>query len=319
MKNVRLNVEVPAQPGGAEASSSPFVRVGVIALVGFGVGVAWPRVMGIQVGPAPIPSLTAGEPESDPRALATAGTATPLASASAAPAASNSAPTKANGPVAITIAKGVVLSCRNSEGETLKGRECGGAPKGLDAFVAPHLGKLAQCPAASEAQGKLSAVLTFDFRASRLTSEVGKSSTVSTTEPLGKCLKEALSGVELPTVSHEHSRYAVAYSVNFEPGQKSAAADSSAKPAPADSADEATDPAAPSASGSSGPMPSEGSSAVIEWDTARVRNAPRNGEIIARWSKGTKVTVVTHQGGWLKVKRDGSSEEGWIYKSALGR
>ena len=51
MKNVRLNLEVPAQSketSGSSSGSSAFVRVGVIALLGFGVGVAWPRAAAVR-------------------------------------------------------------------------------------------------------------------------------------------------------------------------------------------------------------------------------------------------------------------------------
>lgn len=319
MKNVRLNMEVPSQAGqgGQPANGTggaTFTRVGIIALIGFGVGIAWPRAMGLHLGPAPIPSL-AGSAEPEAREpLTAAGTGAPTSSAAPTTSAS-SAPAASAGPVALTIARGVVLSCKGSDGETLKGRECGGAPKGLDAFVAPHLGKLSQCPGAVGAQGKLSAVITFDFRASRLIVEAGKSSTVASPEPLAKCLKEAFSGVDLPTVNHEHARYAMAFSVQFD-GSKTATSPTAASSA--DPPDDAHTADAPSAATAAAPI-AAGGSAEVEWDTARIRSTPKTGEIISRWPKGTKVTILAQQGGWLKVKRDGTSEEGWLYRSALGK
>ncbi|MFO0662387.1 MAG: SH3 domain-containing protein [Polyangiaceae bacterium] len=323
MKNVRLNLEVPAptaQGTAAQAGSNAFVRVGVVALVGFGVGVAWPRAMGLQLGPAPIPSLAASAEPEVREMLNAAGAGSTAPTSTSAP----SAAPPPSGPVSVVIAKGVVLSCRNSDGETLRGRECGGAPKGMDPFVAPHLSKLSTCSGAAGQQGKLSAVVTFDFRASRLSVEVGKSSTVPSPEPLGKCLKEAFTGVDLPNIPHEHNRYAMAYSVQFDGSTKSAPSASGTASAPATNAeppDESPSDSAPAASGSgtpSGPIIA-GSTAELEWDPTRVRNAPRTGEIIARWPKGTKVTILSQQGGWLKVKREGTSDEGWVYRSALGK
>ena len=47
-KDAPLAVEVPA----SDRDKPGWVKVGVIAAVGFIVGIAWPRVMGIRLGPA---------------------------------------------------------------------------------------------------------------------------------------------------------------------------------------------------------------------------------------------------------------------------
>src|SRR6476646_10031602 len=47
-KDGPLAVEVPAP----DRDSPGWVKVGVIAAVGFVIGVAWPRVMGVKLGPS---------------------------------------------------------------------------------------------------------------------------------------------------------------------------------------------------------------------------------------------------------------------------
>ena len=47
-KDVPLRVDIPA-PGEDRAITS---KVGLIALIGFVIGVAWPRLLGVHVGPS---------------------------------------------------------------------------------------------------------------------------------------------------------------------------------------------------------------------------------------------------------------------------
>ena len=192
-KDSPLAVDLP----GADRDSPGWVKVGVIAAVGFVIGIAWPRVVGVRLGPsAPgeaaaaaaasaaaagsASSAKAGHGAEAPPASVTAKTtvAAPSASAAAAPA----------GPPQVSVQKGSVIACQTSEGESKKGKECGGIA-GLDNVVPPHLRKLATCSAAEGQTGKLSFVATASFPSGGLSWDVGKSSTVGNLEGITNCLK----------------------------------------------------------------------------------------------------------------------------------
>src|SRR6185295_17705679 len=103
-KDAPLSVEVPTP----DRDSPAWVKVGVIAAVGFVIGIAWPRVMGVKLGPnAP------GE----------------------------AAAAAAGGPPQVNVLRGNVIACKTSEGESKKGKDCG-TITGLDNVIAPHLKKL---------------------------------------------------------------------------------------------------------------------------------------------------------------------------------
>jgi SH3-like domain-containing protein len=61
-------------------------------------------------------------------------------------------------------------------------------------------------------------------------------------------------------------------------------------------------------------------SALVVWEVAIVRDAPRTGQVLARLPRGTKVALGTGQDGWFKVKYGADmSSEGWVYRGAIGR
>ena len=233
-KDPPLAVEVPAP----DRDSPAWVKVGVIAAVGFVIGVAWPRVMGVKLGPsapgeaaaaaasAAASAKAAGRaPEAPPasvNAKSVPALGAPSSSAMAIGSGAASAAVPA-GPPQVSVQRGSVIACKTSDGESKKGKECG-ALAGLDNVVPPHLRKLATCSAAEGQTGKLSFVATAVFPSGGLSWDVGKSSTVGNLEGITSCLKTHFSGVTATGVAHEHNRYTVAYNVTFAPAAIEAAA-----------------------------------------------------------------------------------------------
>jgi hypothetical protein len=312
-----LRVQVPA-PGDDRPS---WVRVGVIAVVGFAIGVGWPRLVGARIGPS-LPEDTAATTASpasraEAPAPATAGAAAPISSVSSTPASPAAAPggTSAASPPAVTVNHGVLLTCRDEGGQTLRGVTACGGLGGFDAIVQPKLRRLASCPAAtSTTSGKLSVVFNLDFNTHRVATDVGKSSTVADGEGFATCVKGAFQGVSLGALDHQNPRYTIAYSVTFAPTEHSPAFPSPPS-GPPDGVPVATVTEAPTAK----PTSDDGN-VEVAWDVAIVRDAPHTGAVLARLPRGTKVRVESNQDGWYKIGYSGpATGEGWVYRGAIGR
>jgi hypothetical protein len=293
-----LAVDVPR----AAQDRPSWVKVGVIAAVGFGIGVLWPRIAGVRLGPsapgdappaavspaaAPRPETPA--PDRAPAVLASA------PSASAIPSAAASAPTA--GPPHVVVSRGAVLGCKNDEGEALKGGACG-ALAGFDAIARPRLAHLRECSAAEGATGKLSVTFGLDFKGNRINVEIGRS-TVPNLESISGCVKQNFAGVSLGAIDHDHPRYTVSYNATLGPPEAGAAT--------------------PSATGST-PTSIDAPTASVVWEVAIVRDAPRTGQVVARLQRGTKVRVGQTQDNWYRVRYGGGfTSEGWVYRGSIGR
>src|ERR1700679_3571537 len=114
-----LTVQLPP----ASSDRPSWIKVGVIAVVGFGVGVVWPRLAGIRPGPsAPIEATASAgtgsmrAPEALPSASAASDEPATSATASAAASAEVAVPLN-NAPPAILVTHGAVLSCKSADGE----------------------------------------------------------------------------------------------------------------------------------------------------------------------------------------------------------
>src|SRR5262249_37431325 len=144
-------------------------KVGVIAVIGFAVGVAWPRLAGIKLGPN-APGTENASARAEPVASAPPGSVvTPVPSGVPAPlpATAPSVPL----PPAVTSSRGVVLWCRNEAGDLVRSGGCGPSA-GFDSLAVPRLKKLAACPAAEGASGKFLANFYLDFKWNKITVEV---------------------------------------------------------------------------------------------------------------------------------------------------
>jgi hypothetical protein len=294
-----INVQVP-EP----AQDRPkWKSVAVIAGIGFVVGVAWPRLAGVRLGPSlPEPSAapsiapSATLPPSAPSASAPA----PVASAATPPAIVSSTPPLASAPAGqvVSVASGAVQSCKTTDGDALKGSECGKLP-GLDGLVLPRLRKLADCPDAADASGRLPLVVRLDFAHNTLTVDLGHGHNVASPEALLACARTDLAGANLARVAHDNQRYNVAYPVTFGGGGRSTEGGSPPARSAADPAD---------------------ATATVVWEVAIVRDVPKTGKVLARLSRGTQLRVGPVKDGWYPVQYgDGFASEGWVYRGAIGR
>jgi hypothetical protein len=316
-----LSVHVPS---GREDRPSWF-GVGAIALVGFAIGVAWPRLAGVRLGPAvpessvasaaapeasgaPAPaSSTASVPAALPvpaalSAGAHAGPATGTSTASSA-AASGAPAGSGEGPAQVSVARGTVFACKTASGESLKGSQCGSIP-GLDGVVQPRLRKLADCPQAAGTSGKLHLVVHPDFGRAAVTVELGRDRSITGAEALLACAKTALTSASLTGIEHDNPRYSVAYSVAFGSAPSS----------------QATAGAAPAAGANPPPAAADGT-AQVEWEVAIVRDAPKTtGKVLSRLPRGTSLRIGAAKDGWYPVKYgDGFGSDGWVYRGAIGK
>jgi hypothetical protein len=304
-----LTVQLPS-PGQDRPS---WLGVGAVAVVGFVVGVAWPRLAGVRLGPSvpdsPGASASAAEP---PAAGGASAPAVPVAlpspikpssPAGASSLASSSLPPPSASPggLRVSVAHGAVFSCKTSEGESLKGADCGAVP-GLDGIVLPRLRRLADCPDTGGASGKVHLVVRADFARDALAVELGHDRAAANGDPLLAgapllaCAKSALASASLDGVAHDNPRYSVAYAVTLG---GSSASDPTAAVAPVTVADAA---------------------AQVEWDVAIVRDTPKTGKVLARLPRGTPLHVGTSKDGWYPVKfGDGFASDGWVYRGAIGR
>ena len=297
----RPTVQIPA-PG---ADKPSWLRVGAFALVGFAIGVAWPKLAGVRLGPAAPAEAVSAVAASRAAEMASA-SASANAPASTAPVASAPPPPAAN--VSVTVGHVAILSCKTEDGESLKGKDCGWLT-GLDPLIQTRLKRLAQLPATAENPGKLNVILGLDFKNNRISVESGKSSTVKDVESLKAFIAGEVKSMSLKPVDHQHERYSVLYVVNITNGAEAAPSGSSTNATPSGNAT----PTQPQAA-----LP-EGQAAVA-WETAIVRDAPHTGAIVAHLPRGTKVEVGSSEGGWYKIKFGPSfSSEGWVYRGAIGK
>ena len=291
-----LSVRVPA----AEANRPSWGRVGIIAIFGFAIGVAWPRLAGVQLGPsAPADALQAAASAAANVEVPSASVAA-VASAPIVPSASAAPPAPA---LSVKVSGAQLLSCKNDDGETLKGKACGSTPA-FDPIARVHLEKLGQLASLEKERGKITVVVTLDFKKNKVFATTGKSSTVKNLEAVKSFLETELANVSLGPLAHDHPRYTLQYAVTLgdaKPGD--AAVPAPGTPAPRG---DATKPAA------------SGEGASIVWDVAIVRDAPQTGAIVARLPRNTAVKILgAPQGGWYHVQF--GTNEGWLYRGALGK
>jgi hypothetical protein len=300
-----------------EADHPSWTKVAIIAVVGFVVGVAWPRLAGVRLGPSvpDVPASVSSAPAEPTLSTSTISSATnalgsPSTSATTSPASAVVIPAGGSFPSAlpsttavdVAVGRGYVFACETTDGDHLKGGECGGL-SGLDGVVTSRLRRLSDCPAAPGAPGKLRLVLKVDFARSTLATDLGRGQTGSSADALLACARNDLSGVSVAGIAHDHSTYSVSYAVVFT---------RSVSP---------TTPASVMASTPEGSAPDgSASTAQVEWDVAIVRDAPKSGKVVARLPRGTTLRVGPPKDGWWPVKYgDGYTNEGWVYRGAIGR
>ncbi len=287
----RIKIEVP----GPDQDKPNLGRVGIVAAVGFLIGIAWPWLAGVQLVPS-VPAEPVAVQAAEPEPSATP-SAPPAAKATPAP--KPQAETETEPAERLKVGQAKVTSCRDADGNKLE--KCDAIA--VDQLAQARLRALAGCKGAESAHGMLSLGFELDFKQKKIWRVMrGMSTTLpeGITEALLRCARKEFAAASLDGIQHEHSDYKVFYPIEFLPPGE-ARRDESAE---ADTGDEVT-----AASGV----------ATVSWNVAIIRNAPdKDGERIARILSGTRVTVLGHKGEWYKVKYDAKGSEGWVYKAAIG-
>ena len=286
-----LKVDVP------RASNVPLRlgKVGIIAAVGFAVGILWPRLAGLRLVPplptpaASAPDLTGAPPEETP-------VASGLASAVAAPPpAKPEALTAGSQPPVVGEAQ--VTSCRDASGGKVE--SCDAVD--FDRVARARLSSLDDCPAARHIAGILSLGFELDFtteRVTRITSGKATSLEDEALKAVLECYRQSFANVSLVALRHEHQRYTVFYRVELAAAPPEQAAAASAAPV-----------AVTPASGN----------ATVSWETALVHGSPeKDGKVVARVLSGTRVAVSGRSGDWYRIKYDARGHEGWVFRTAIG-
>ncbi len=293
MKSPSLKIEIPSP----EQDRPAWPLVGTIAVVGFVVGIAWPKLLGVRVGPKVPDDRASSSSASSSNANANNGSnpagipvVLPVpnagASASAAPAASAIVGKVEKRELQVMVSRGSVVSCKGADGESKKGKECGSLT-GLDAIVAPKIRRLAGCPSAQDATGKLAIMATVDVAGQKIRVNGGGKSSIDNAESVLGCLRSNT----FPYSNIEHdgdfTTYNVAFTATF--AVKESTSDVAAR------------------------------ESQVAVDPALIRETPRTGKVVAKLSRGTKVKIVESKDGWYRVQFSDAPGEGWVYRSALGR
>jgi hypothetical protein len=288
-----LKVEVPKQ----KDEPLKLGRVGIIALVGFGVGVAWPHLAGVRLVPT-LPSESSssgpdlsGAPEERPQASAMASVVPPPPAPEKAPRAPEEQP-----PV---VGEAQITSCSDGGGRV---KNCDDVD--FDRVARGSIEALDGCEAARGVSGVLSLGFELDFKTERVTRVTsGKTTSLTAKEQSAvlDCYRQAFTKVSLAGIPHEHQRYTVFYRVELK-GTKAPIVE-------------------PLYEGERAPAevtPASGT-ATVTWNTALVRETPdREGKTIARVLQGTRVGVTGRSGDWYRVKYDAKGSQGWVFRTAIG-
>lgn len=289
-----MKVEVP----GTHDDSVKFGRVGIIALVGFAIGIAWPRLAGVKLVPSvPVPAAA----EASARELSGAPAEVKPADAAAAPAAPSAAPADKPPTERLLVSDVQVASCRNEHGK--RSQSCDRVD--FDRVARDHLRSLSTCAGTETAAGVLSLGFDLDFRADKIKNiQSGKSTSLEqdNVDRLLACARERFASVSLAGISHEQNAYTLYYRLEL------LSSGPAAKPGAEPGARAASDEGSP-ASGH----------ATVSWDVALVRATPaRDGDVRARVLSGTRVAVTGKNGDWFRIKYDAKGNQGWVYRTAIG-
>jgi hypothetical protein len=308
-----LSVEIP-RPGSDQPVWS---RVGIIGLVGFVVGIAWPRFTGVKIGPA-VPADLAAKVEASGAPNASAApkikaTAAPSGSASAAPAASASASASADADgdapppsnqELVVVGPGKIVKCSDKKDKKIDDCE----KLLFDPIAVKRLRGLGKCPSAQGLTGKMNIVFEVDFGKKEVGVKKAKKGTSlpsTTVAGIVQCAAREFGNVSLEEVPHKHRRYTLEYGLSFYgPGKhpEGAAAQEGGDGDPAAGATTSADEAS--------------GTATVAWDTALLRKEPKDGEVVARIVRGTKVKIVGKQNDWYKI--ESGSKVGWVYRGTIG-
>lgn len=279
-----LRIEVPKE------ENLKLGRVGLIAVIGFGVGILWPRIAGMRLVP--------GVPNDKSETTSVELSGAPIdAGAKTTPAAVDSAEPPVKAPSAgLGIGKGEIASCRGPRGKKVEACD----EIDFDGVARGRIATLSACDTARRSDGVLSLGFELDFAKDRVVGlQSGKSTSLpqEDVEALLACLKETLGEVSLAGIRHKHERYSIFYRVELtsDPDRKKVEPQANVEVTPASG------------------------KATVAWDVALVRGSPsRDSEVVARVLSGTRVSVTGRNGDWYRVKYDAKGGEGWVFRTAIG-
>lgn len=289
-RQASLRVDVP-KPGDDRPRLG---RVAIITVLGFVVGIAWPRLAGVQLVPsAPSEgSDTTAAAAPDPSGSAGESAETPPAAKAAPAEAAEPAPANVE---RLKLSEPKITSCRDQSGA----RQGSCDAIDVDSAARPKILALAACKGTESVQGTLSVGVELDFGSGKVVDVIKGKSTTIPDDPASKlleCAKKEFSTLSLRDVKHEHAKYTVFYIAEFlAPGAKAeevVAAGSTVTPA--------------------------SGRATVSWEVAIIREQPKDGEIVARVMRGTRVAVTGRDGDWYRIKYDAKGSEGWVFRTAIG-
>jgi hypothetical protein len=207
----------------------------------------------------------------------------------------------------VAISAGKVLSCRNAKGKPLE--ECD-APD-FDSVSLSRLRGLSKCPATPGLNGKMSIGFDLDFNRGKIKLVRGKSTTLPPAAVTGifQCLETEFQKAKLDEVTHQHARYSIFYTAQFLPPGKAP----DIEPAPASTAEKA-EPGEQDDKKSKEPGLGPGQ---VVYDTVLVRDEPKEGKVVARLVRGTRVDLLSRKGGWYKIRF--GDREGWVYRGSIAQ
>jgi len=252
----------------------------VIALIGFVVGVIWPRLAGVSLVPeAPIE-------QADPLDEAEGTDQAPAAASAPEPGLIELLPEDR-----LSISPVKLTSCAKGEEKSSK---CDAIK--VDDVLHPHLMALLGCPAAEGLFGVLSLGFKLDFAQGKVVGiESGRSTDLpeQSSKELLRCAERELAQASLHAVQHQYDSYQVFYLIEFKTPEAAAQDKTSVTPA--------------------------SGKATVQWRTALIRKEPeRDGQVVARLLTGAVVVVTGRMGEWYRVKYDDKGREGWVHGAAVG-
>ncbi|HEY5955023.1 MAG TPA: SH3 domain-containing protein [Polyangiaceae bacterium] len=300
-----------------------FARIGVIAAIGFVIGVAWPGLTQVHLVPQPPSEAPPGASASaavDPL-LAQASNAVPGDASGAlgavtAPLGPNQDPSSAREQTGASakqtgprVRLADIISCVDADGK--KRQKCD-APA-LDPVLVEPLKGLLACDGVEGNTGSLSIGFDIDLGSGNLSHfTAGRSTTLDAAlaHSVLECAKGKLTHVDVSNVEHAYAHYRVFYIVEF---QRSSDAGKRRNPQ-----EPSEQQAAQAPTGTEGELQGQSGRATVTWDVAIVRQAPKDGALVARVLGGTRVIVTGRQGDWYRIKYNAKGDEGFVFKSAIG-
>jgi hypothetical protein len=286
-----LKISVPKDDG-----RPVWMRVGVLSAVGLVLGMAWPTLAGVRIGPQ-VPGAKDAAVKSDPAAAgqpappalaASTGTSSTLIEGDDDPKRSNEQ--------SVVVGGGTISRCFKGR-DALKGEACGKLK--VDRVFVPRLKELKRCASAVGLAGEMTLGFDIDFKKKDIHVLKGKSELpASTVRGIIQCAADYIRDVSAEKIPHKFTRYRVFYSLKFYPPGTAPPGEGNKDAGPND-ADSAK------------------SMASVPWDTALVRGEPKTGKVLMRLVRGTRVKILGRRKDWYRVKI--REKEGWIYRGALGR